>query len=202
MATWDETSPAGSDLISEGDDEIRQLKTDIRERMDNEHVWTATGDNTEGTHRIRFRGVSLRNSANQSIPTGTTTPITWNTEDFDTEGMHSTVSNTERITIPSGVDKVRASVTISFDANANGYRTIQLSHYDDSTGYSGIGTTQIQLPATAYDMTIQITTNVVAVDSGDYFYVTVYQNSGSSLNVQQSTAGFYSNLQLEVIEFE
>jgi len=50
MATWNESKPADSDQISQGAGEIRQLKVDIRERMDNEHVWSATGDNTDGKH--------------------------------------------------------------------------------------------------------------------------------------------------------
>jgi hypothetical protein len=38
----------------------------------------------------------------QAIPATTYTSITFDTEDFDTDGYHSTSSNTSRITIPSG----------------------------------------------------------------------------------------------------
>lgn len=50
MSTWNESNPADGDQISLGAGTIRQVKTDIRERMDNEHTWTAAGDNTEGKH--------------------------------------------------------------------------------------------------------------------------------------------------------
>ena len=36
--SWDETSPAGSSNISLGDDRIREMKTTIREALDDEHT--------------------------------------------------------------------------------------------------------------------------------------------------------------------
>jgi hypothetical protein len=50
-----------------------------------------------------FVGCSVYDSnATQSIATGTDTVVTFNSEFFDTDGFHSTSSNTGRITIPSG----------------------------------------------------------------------------------------------------
>jgi len=50
-----------------------------------------------------FVGCSVYDSnATQSISTGTDTVVTFNSEFFDTDGFHSTSSNTGRITIPSG----------------------------------------------------------------------------------------------------
>jgi hypothetical protein len=49
-----------------------------------------------------FVGCSLTKSAAQSIPNATETIITFDTEPIDTDGFHSTVTNTSRITIPSG----------------------------------------------------------------------------------------------------
>lgn len=52
---WDETSPAGTDLISTGDNAIRQFKLDVRERMELDHVWDASLDH-DGKHlRVRLR---------------------------------------------------------------------------------------------------------------------------------------------------
>lgn len=49
------------------------------------------------------KGVSLQRSTAQSVPHTTATAITWDTEDYDTDGYHSTSSNTSRITIPAGL---------------------------------------------------------------------------------------------------
>lgn len=70
MAAWDETKPAGTDAISAGDDSIRTLKTDIRERMDNEHSWTATGDNTEAKHSEGSARITTDTSAPANVDDG------------------------------------------------------------------------------------------------------------------------------------
>ncbi len=49
-----------------------------------------------------FVGCSLSKNASQSITNGATTALTFQVELFDTDGFHSTSSNTERITIPAG----------------------------------------------------------------------------------------------------
>lgn len=49
-----------------------------------------------------FVGVSLFKSANQSIVSGAGAVVTFDSELFDTDGFHSTVTNTGRITIPAG----------------------------------------------------------------------------------------------------
>jgi len=54
---WDETKPAGPDYVSEGDDEIRATKVDIRERLALEHIWnvnvTDDGLHKDGSARIQ-----------------------------------------------------------------------------------------------------------------------------------------------------
>lgn len=58
--------------------------------------------NADGTvASLRYR-CSLRNSASQNVGFTSSVDLTWNTEDADVGGLHSTASNTERITIPSG----------------------------------------------------------------------------------------------------
>ena len=70
-----------------------------------------TADTTVSPYKVKwataggasFVGCSLYDSnATQTIATGTDTIVTFNSEDFDTDGFHSTSSNTGRITIPSG----------------------------------------------------------------------------------------------------
>jgi len=52
--SWDETTPTDTDLISNGDDEIRNLKVAIRERMDVEHVFTTGNEANVGEHASGF----------------------------------------------------------------------------------------------------------------------------------------------------
>ena len=59
-ATYRTDTPSGSDDPSEGDDRIREIKVAVRERLDVDHYWHASGANTyddpnTGKHRyVRF----------------------------------------------------------------------------------------------------------------------------------------------------
>lgn len=50
--SWDENTPAGSDNISQGDDRIRELKTQIREVINVDHDFPSSGQATDvGQHK-------------------------------------------------------------------------------------------------------------------------------------------------------
>lgn len=51
-------------------------------------------------------GVRCTGTGTQTISNATDTSITWGTEAWDSDGFHSTSSNTNRITIPSGLDGI------------------------------------------------------------------------------------------------
>ncbi len=51
---------------------------------------------------LAFHGTQLQMNATQSLTAGVATTILFGAEDFDTDAYHSTVSNTSRITIPTG----------------------------------------------------------------------------------------------------
>lgn len=86
---WDETKPAGSDLASTIDNQMRQMKLDIRERLALEHYWN-TSLAADGLHKeITITPATtntelLKTVSNQSI-TGASSVgcvnlgITWNT---------------------------------------------------------------------------------------------------------------------------
>lgn len=48
-------------------------------------------------------GARVYNSANISTNNGSWTSLTFDSEKFDTDGFHSTVTNTERLTVPNGL---------------------------------------------------------------------------------------------------
>lgn len=121
---------------------------------------------------------NVHNSANIAIVTATTTALTFDSERYDTGGCHSTVTNTGRITVPTGGGgKWRFSANVVFAANATGYRQL---------GIRINGTTNIayvSLPAVNGDVTILNVSCEYAMSAGDYAEVLVYQNSGGNLNV-------------------
>jgi hypothetical protein len=67
-------------------------------------------------------GVRVQNSSDQTTSAGgALSPVLWNTENFDTDAYHSTVSNTGRLTVPSGLDGyylIHAMVAVQDSATA------------------------------------------------------------------------------------
>jgi len=51
-AAWDETKPAGGDDANQGDDRIREFKTQVRERMGVDHYFPATDGANTGYHSL------------------------------------------------------------------------------------------------------------------------------------------------------
>lgn len=127
---------------------------------------------------------SVYNSANISISDSARTALTFNGERYDTGGCHSTVSNTGRLTVPSGGDGVYLIWgSAEYAAAASGVRNLEI-RLNGSTliaiqSVAGSGTTQQLTVAREY-----------LLSAGDYVELTVFQNSGGSVNIVAS--GNYS----------
>ncbi len=116
------------------------------------------------------------NSADISIVTATGTPLTFDSEDYDTYNFHSTSVNTGRITIPYA-GKYRIGFNGAFESNATGYRQAFLFKNaatviaQDTKGAVNGEITSLTL-VTEYNFALN-----------DYIQVYVYQNSGGNKNL-------------------
>jgi hypothetical protein len=119
--------------------------------------------------------VRLRNSANQSIPTSSTTTLSFDTEDFDTDSMHAG-SNPSRITATTA-GKYLVIGQVSFASNAAGNRTVQIVKNSGLTLQS-----RVVQPACASANTSLETRALVEMAAGDYVQLQVIQSSGGALN--------------------
>ena len=120
-------------------------------------------------------GARVYNSANQSIADKTTTALTFDSERYDNGGLHSTTSNTSRLTAQkAGKYYIWANVQLA--ANATGLRTLTLRR----NGTTGIANLQRQgLSSPPFTETISTIAHLAAAD---YVEVTLYQDSGVSLS--------------------
>lgn len=131
-----------------------------------------------GSTATAFAGVSCYKSASQSINSATLTSITFDSEHYDTDGFHSTVTNTDRITIPAGLGgKYLITGQCLWDAGGTGgfqmrlYKNTGVSQFNYTQGTSGD-------PLSTYVAT------VLDLVAGDYLRLQVYQASGSAKNAQ------------------
>ena len=123
-----------------------------------------------------FVGCSLETVA-QTISNNTDTMLPFSAELYDTDSMHSTSTNTSRITIPAGKGgyyEMRWSCI--WASNTSGNRRVRLvkngSIYElgPVLTVAGVGLTMIS------------NSSVVSTSAGDYWELQVFQDSGGSLN--------------------
>jgi hypothetical protein len=114
----------------------------------------------------------------QSISNDTDTDITFNAEDFDTNGFHDNSTNNARITIPSGkAGKYILQTSITFASNSSGTRNVAFR----KNGTTVLGS--MLMPAlSGFAQRVQHF-YIADLSVGDYVTVEVNQNSGGSLNV-------------------
>ena len=121
-------------------------------------------------------GARVYNSTVQTLPDNTETLLTYDTERWDNGGLHSTVTNTGRLTALKAGKYLIASDTY-FAGNATGRREILLYH----SAAGNIGGTTIPAPGTRWPNISVSTIYHLAVN--DYVYVTANQDSGGNLDI-------------------
>ncbi len=121
---------------------------------------------------------SVYNSSNLSIPDGAETVLTFNSERWDSDTIHSTSSNTSRLTATTaGLYDIGASVRFASGAGTEREVHLRLN-----------GATDIALIApvpTGFGEFLNLTRHY-SLAAGDYVEVIVYQDSGGALNVVAS----------------
>lgn len=121
----------------------------------------------------------LGHSAAQAIPNNVSTPVTFNTERHDTDGMHDTAVNPSRITIKTpGIYSLKAGG--QFAAHATGFRVLSIRK-NGATVLS-----EVQQDGDTGDqnaLTLGVPATDVLLAAGDYVELFAYQNSGGALNL-------------------
>lgn len=129
----------------------------------------------------RFHGAKVYRSANKSISNITTITIDWDTEQYDTDGFHSTTVNNSRLSQVTGFDKqYYINALVLFDANATGYRTA-----------TGVGSASMfflpqatdNSPSASQQSALPLAGQITLYDASSYTEVSCYQSSGGALNV-------------------
>lgn len=143
-------------------------------------VVTSANMNTHVRDNLAFLGTpprcSVSNSAAVAVTTATATILNANTEAYDNDTMHSTVSNTSRITINTAGVYLFVG-RINYQPNASGDRSIS---------FKIDGTTQIDGPAnpaaTSGISTICCFSSFLSLTATQYVECQAYQTSGGNLN--------------------
>ena len=138
------------------------------------------------TKKIRFDGLNkvptcrVYNSANISIPNNENTLLTFNSERWDTDAMHSTTTNASRLTCKTaGVYTITGHVR--WPANTTGNRTLEIVRNGSSiiarVNQDGMTTSLSMAISTQYALVVN-----------DYVELRVTQTSGAALDILASSA--------------
>ena len=148
---------------------------------------------TWATPAASFVGCSIYNSGNFASNNNTSTIMTFDSENFDTDALHSTSSNTSRITIPSGkggkwlfVMNIGWNHTLG-TTNA-GAREITLK----KNGSAISAANKELVSGMGGGTTFVAFSQIVEAVATDYFEIEIYQNSGSNLTAVRGGA-YYNN---------
>jgi len=150
---------------------------------------TATG--LKWAKSANFVGCTLYDTGGtQAIANNTATAVTFNAETIDTDGFHSTSTNTSRITIPAGLSgKFLVTVNTLWDLQGTGIRNFNVR----KNGATFYAPQEIIGSTTAY--VGQAASAILEAVAGDYFELFVLQTSGAGLTLYKRESDRPFNVQ-------
>jgi hypothetical protein len=126
---------------------------------------------------------AVRQTVAQTLTTATTTAITMDTEDRDNDGMHSTSSNTSRLTANTPGWYLAAG-GVTFVANATGARTVFWRV--NAIVMPPLGGIEIGNPGGASSR-VPCSPYQFFLNATDFLEIVANQNSGANLNTEALT---------------
>lgn len=181
MAT---TIDAKGDLIAgTGADAYARLAVGTNGQVLTADSTTATGLKwASASSTPTFVGCSIYRSSNLNVSNNTNTTVNFDSESFDTDGFHSTSTNTSRITIPSGkAGKYLFNCTTVFEGAGTGHRQGNL--YKNGTLLKVLA----QFATITTGSPAGSGSTIVDAAVGDYFELVVFQNQGSGLFLESGS---------------
>jgi hypothetical protein len=122
--------------------------------------------------------------SDQSVSNGSVAAITWTTEVEDASGYHDNVTNTDRLTVPSGKGGLfLVSVFLTWASNSAGSRSLILNK-------NGSSYLDVAFQPNASDVTTTFYTVTLRLAAADYLSISVYQSSGVTLTAQAARSAF------------
>jgi hypothetical protein len=134
-------------------------------------------DGTYWKRRPYDIGARVYNNANQSIPNSAWQSLSYNSERWDTDNIHDTVTNNSRLTCKTA-GKYLVVAQVAFALNNTGARALRIM----KNGSSVIAKLNLKAQAIGYDDRWGLS-SIVSLEVNDYLTCDAWQNSGGDLNV-------------------
>lgn len=131
--------------------------------------------------------VKVYRSAVYGIVTATNTMVAWNAEEWDTDTMHSTSSNTTRL-VATTPGRYEFKCRIVFDAHATATIGRRLKIWKNGNSGELLDSDIVETPSGGSYARL-FCSSWVTLDAGDYIEAEVYQDSGGDLSVIGAALG-------------
>lgn len=177
---------------------------ELNEQIRDNEIWlkaalTVTGITASASAKSlnsALAGVRVKKTADQTINNTTWTSLTWDSEDFDTADgasstYHSTSANTDRLTVPSGLDGYyQVQVNLIWDTNTTGVRSLRIL----LNGSTNIAVARVSAVSGGSYGTGMFSGTLYNLAAGDYVTCEVHQDSGGNRAVDGTSlaeVGFF-----------
>jgi hypothetical protein len=143
-----------------------------------------------------FRGALVKKAADQTAANYTAgANVAWDAEDYDTDAIHDNVTNNSRLTVPSGVTKIRLSAAIEVLAGTLGTNNfVLLTITKNGANFPG---RPGQLVSSGHNGAfVNVVSPVVTVTAGDYFQANLVIQTDTSVTIESDTSWFA----MEIVE--
>lgn len=144
-----------------------------------------------------FRGAMVHLVGDKTAVNITFLHPDWESESFDTDNIHDNTTNPNRLTVPANTSRIRLYAGVRFATNSTGIRRVFISKSGAATPI--VGEPSFAINALSSGITeIQISSVPLEVTPGDWYDVSIYQNSGGNLTIQDDSNTTY--FAMEIIE--
>jgi len=175
---WSVITPAGSDPLNTADDEIRSLRVDINDRMDDlVDDWTVDPVVVKNS-LSRMKAVI---TSNLLIADAAVTNVTWNSQIYDFGAMFAPPAL--NITIPI-TGEYLISAYIEFAANSTGQRGIGIATPNGAS--EDVDLREDAAAAGTTGLSISMNYSLTATNT---IQIAVFQNSTGTLNILANRCG-------------
>lgn len=146
-----------------------------------------TGDNPWLASNLAAgtRGALVKRTAVQSITTGAVNVVNFDAESYDTDSIHDTVTNNDRLVVPTGITKIRLFANVKYAINSTGIRGLYV--YKNGVPSFDGSSLVFRNSVVTFGTQIPMATTVLSVSGGDYFHLGAWQNSGGNLDIDATT---------------
>lgn len=128
--------------------------------------------------QLPYSGARIFKSSTQALGAAAWTAVTWDSETWDTDNYHSTVSLTNRITIPV-TGRYRVSCVIGFGSGGSGSHLVSIG----LSGEPGVGTDLSRTggpPAAAEEMGV-LNTADLQLNAADFLVIGAWSTSAKNI---------------------